>query len=308
MEESVSILSAEPFPAPEPPAIGKEGLLRRTSMTLLNSFCYLFVTIMATAIFGLLILSAMGKGVTQRGDSSVVSSLLCGLFAMPIAVWFLRLEDQPAASLGLSVHLTGLRRWTTGLALGLASVILLVGFLLAAGFAEWRTLPPTWSHLSATVAWLGFFAMQSMGEEIVQRGYLQVQWTRRVSAAAGILVPSVIFSVFHLPNAGITKLGFFNTFLSAVILALLRHRLDDLWLVGGLHAGWNFALALFSLNVSGNPIRFSHLTVDLRANDWWTGGRYGLEASVECTVLLFAALWLTQSCITKSLIRSESKH
>jgi hypothetical protein len=61
-----------------------------------------------------------------------------------------------------------------------------------------------------------------------------------------------------------------------------------LWLVFGIHAGWNFTLSnLAGLTVSGIevPTRFLHTT--LRGPELWTGGSFGLEASMVNT-----AVWL----------------
>ena len=47
-----------------------------------------------------------------------------------------------------------------------------------------------------------------------------------------------------------------------------------------LHFGWNWALVVFGLNVSGFKMGVTGFVVQWRVSNLWSGGSYGPEASV----------------------------
>jgi len=93
---------------------------------------------------------------------------------------------------------------------------------------------------------------------------------------------------------------FINTALAGVWLAIAFLRTRTLWFPLGVHWAWNWALgSLFGLPVSGltdlapNPL--------LRGIDsgpaWLTGGSYGIEGGLACTVALIITtlfIWRTR--------------
>ena len=72
--------------------------------------------------------------------------------------------------------------------------------------------------------------------------------------------------------------------------AYLRSR--DLWLPIALHFGWNWALVVFGLNVSGFKMGVTGFAVQWRVSDLWSGGAYGPEASVLTCGIIVGLLWL----------------
>jgi len=63
-----------------------------------------------------------------------------------------------------------------------------------------------------------------------------------------------------------------------------------LWLVWGIHAGWNFFQdGVFGLPNSGITSLPSWITPEITGPQWLTGGTIGLEASVPGVVLPLAA-------------------
>jgi membrane protease YdiL (CAAX protease family) len=134
--------------------------------------------------------------------------------------------------------------------------------------------------------WVAFFAVQSMGEEVICRGYLLRVWTRSLNLYVGLLVSSIFFALAHIGNAGFDGLGLFNTVICGAILGVVYAKTGSLWLVGGIHAGWNAAQPLFGMNVSGFQIRFAALETRFTGGNLWSGGQYGPEGSLPATVIL----------------------
>jgi hypothetical protein len=133
--------------------------------------------------------------------------------------------------------------------------------------------------------------LAALAEEALFRGYVLQTFTRAQLAVLGVLLTSVPFALVHLSNPNVVPgVTFANTALAGIWLAAAYLRTRSLWFPLGVHWAWNWALgALFGLPISGvnlvsNPV--------LKGNDvgpaWLTGGSYGIEGGVACTVALVA--------------------
>jgi uncharacterized protein len=110
----------------------------------------------------------------------------------------------------------------------------------------------------------------------------------------------VPFALVHLTNPNVVPgVTFANTALAGIWLAAAYLRTRSLWLALGVHWSWNWALGwFFGLPISGihlvsNPL----LEVQDSGPKWLTGGSYGIEGGVACTIalILFTAfLWKTR--------------
>jgi hypothetical protein len=144
------------------------------------------------------------------------------------------------------------------------------------------------------------FICAALAEEALFRGYVLQTLTRANLAWVGVLLTSVPFAAAHLSNPHSVLLASLNTGLAGVWLAAAYLRTRSLWFPLGVHWAWNWALgSLFGLPVSGmttlvkNPL--------LHGSDlgpaWLTGGSYGIEGGVACTVALIAStifIWKTR--------------
>ena len=59
-----------------------------------------------------------------------------------------------------------------------------------------------------------------------------------------------------------------------------------------MHFGWNWALVVFGLNVSGFKMGVTGFVVRWRVSDLWSGGAYGPEASVLTCGVIVGLLWV----------------
>ena len=87
-------------------------------------------------------------------------------------------------------------------------------------------------------------------------------------------------------------LGLINTFGFGLVLGYAYLRTGDLWLPIGIHFGWNWALVVFGLNVSGFRMGVTGYVVRWHVSDLWSGGAYGPEASVLTCGIIVALLWM----------------
>ncbi len=278
-------------------------------------FTYLGVSLLlANALAALLFLVAHALGRRSSAAPGSLPSMLELLASMVVVApviaawtaWMQRRHGQTLADLGFTLPPPVgrfFRGWAIGL--GITGLFLLVG--LASGSLAWAsadsvTLATRWGALGGGVVALALaagFVLQGGLEELMLRGYVQhtvEEWRahseNRASARGWVLVvPAAIFALFHGLNPGFTPLALFNTFAIGLVFSEWVLRARSLWDVIGVHAGWNFGLAvLWSLPVSG--FQTLHLlpivSREARTSVWLTGGGYGPEAGVACTLITIA--------------------
>lgn len=96
----------------------------------------------------------------------------------------------------------------------------------------------------------------------------------------------MIFSAMHRDAEVIPLL---NIALYALFACFMALRDGSLWQICGFHAGWNFFQGnIFGLPVSGHPEGTSlwNFGPASGSSDLWTGGAFGVEASLVGTILI----------------------
>jgi CAAX protease family protein len=213
------------------------------------------------------------------------------------------LEALPWRALGLGLHAAWFRDLMIGsgvgiLSLGLATTIATVGGGLRFSFFTTGLLPLVAKTLVSSAA---LFVVAALAEEALFRGYPLQTLCRARLAWLGVFLTSVPFAAIHLnnPNGG-RILPFVNTALAGVWLAVAYLRTRSLWFPLGIHWAWNWALgSLFGLPVSGITEIAPYPL--LRGMDlgpaWLTGGSYGIEGGLACTITLVVStifIWRTR--------------
>lgn len=213
------------------------------------------------------------------------------------------IEGLPWRSLGLSFHTRWFQHLLVGTGIGVASLALATAIATVGGGLRFAISGVELFPLVARTLVLSgvVFVVAALAEEALFRGYPLQTLTRAQLAVLGVLLTSVPFAAIHLQNPNVAKgFTFINTALAGVWLAVAYLRTRSLWFPLGVHWSWNWALgSLFGLPVSGitrlapNPL--------LQATDlgpaWLTGGSYGIEGGLACTVALVIStifIWRTR--------------
>jgi len=197
-------------------------------------------------------------------------------------------ERGRLSDLGLGWTQTSLREFLmgAGTAMLAASAILLIP--LASGFAYFEPVPSV-EHRWASFAFVSMVLLfGAAGEEMLFHGYAFQLLIRSIGAWATILPASALFGIAHMGNPNATLLSTINTFGWGVLLGYAYLRTQALWLPIGLHFGWNFALPLFGVNLSGFTMGVTGYELRWRAGALWSGGGYGLEGSLLTTLVVVA--------------------
>jgi hypothetical protein len=209
-------------------------------------------------------------------------------------VWALKVFDRlPARALGISFEGAWLRQLLLGIAAGLLLVGAALGLLWAGGLAkvEWQGAGK--EMLLVLGASALFMLLVGLSEELLLRGYLFQTLLRGIGPLLTLFLTSVAFALFHISNDNWTLLGLTNIFLVGVLLGLLYLRSGSLWLPIGLHAGWNLAMVLFHVPVSGFQVSFSTpFLTTLTGHRLITGGAFGLEGGAVVSILLLGMIAL----------------
>jgi hypothetical protein len=215
--------------------------------------------------------------------------------------WFcLELEGLPLSSAALVPDRTWARQWAIGMGSGVLLILCTVlPMALGGGVRLIRNphgtlamlLTGTWFHLGVAAA-----------EELLFRGYLFQRLARSAGSWSALAVTSLLFTAVHLGNPGMTGTvrtwACLNIALAGLALGLCRLGSRSLAMPFGLHLGWNWAQGmLLGFGVSGFPSSGWWAPVFLDRPRWFTGGRFGLEASLPCTLVVTAACcWLVRWC------------
>jgi membrane protease YdiL (CAAX protease family) len=176
---------------------------------------------------------------------------------------------------------------------------LLCGFaLIASGFVILMlmgnlSVSETNFNLPLILGYILLFAIASLNEEIMIRGYIMNNLFDSMDKYIALIISSLLFAVMHLANANITFLSVTNIFLAGILLGIYYVHRQNLWLPIALHFSWNyFQGPIFGFEVSGVDVN-GLIIQDIQGPDLLTGGQFGFEGSIIATFLMvFAIIFL----------------
>lgn len=201
------------------------------------------------------------------------------------------IEGLPWRALGLGLHKYWFRDLLVGSAIGVVSLTLAVAVATAGkglrfSLAEKDVVFAVGQTLISSAL---LFIVAALAEEAIFRGYALQTLCRAQLAWLGIFLTSVPFATVHLWNPNVVPfVTFANTALAGIWLGVAYLRTRSLWFPLGIHWSWNWALGtLFGLPVSGiSIVRYPLIRGQDLGPAWLTGGNYGIEGGVACTVAL----------------------
>ncbi|MCY7376005.1 MAG: CPBP family intramembrane metalloprotease [Pyrinomonadaceae bacterium] len=212
---------------------------------------------------------------------------LCGKF----------LEGLPFRALGAWFTKNWLKDFIWGLLLGAVSIglaaLILVGFG-ATSFQLNQAAGQSAILLTLAVSF-GVFAVGALAEEAFFRGYIFQTFTRAKLVLFAVALTSLLFAYTHTSNQGANYLSFINTTLAGVWFGAAYLKTRTLWLAFGLHLAWNWMQgAVLGISVSGiTSITTAPLLQPTNSGSTiLTGGDYGIEGGIACTIALIISTLL----------------
>lgn len=212
------------------------------------------------------------------------------------------LEGLPWRALGLWLHEGWLRDLLIGSAIGIASLALATGIASAGGGLTFATFArgEAGQVLKAVVLSAALFIIAALAEEAFARGYPLQTMSRAGLAGLGVVITSLAFAGLHFTNPNFSVgLPFLNLVIAGVWFAVAYLRTRSLWFPLGIHWAWNWALgSFFGLPVSGKAlVQHSVFHGTDLGPAWLTGGDFGIEGGIACTITLILStifIWRTK--------------
>jgi membrane protease YdiL (CAAX protease family) len=235
---------------------------------------------------------------TSAGGRALTGSLVILALVLGLAAYARVVERRRPRELSPR---RGLLEWVGGFVVGVALLSATMGVLVV--LKAYRV--QAGGEAGALLDGLVVYAPHALLEELLMRALLFKIAEESVGSWAAMIMQAAMFGVLHLGNPGATALGAGAIALEAGILlgaAFMYTR--RLWLVWGLHVGWNLAQgSVFGVRVSGTPVSRSWLLSQPTGADALTGGIFGVEASPIAVVLcLICASWLLRGAVRRGQV------
>lgn len=173
-----------------------------------------------------------------------------------------------------------------GAGAGVLAISVVSGIVYATGAASVEYVFQM-SYVPAILLGLIFFLFQGPLEEIIYRAYLMPHFSKAMGVPASIVLTSLLFTLLHALNPGITVMPIINLTVASVVFSLVYYLTGNMWLTGGAHALWNFCQGiLYGTQVSGLTLKETVLhTISDPNMVLINGGHFGFEGGVVTTVV-----------------------
>lgn len=232
-----------------------------------------------------LIQKALGMEMLEGSLPSLfLERLLMLVGYLSAAVLVLRWRKLPLSLLGMSLKGRG-KDLLAGL--GVAVLLYAVGFgtSLLMGTVEIASVQWIPRDLLGTLL---FFLLVAVTEEVMLRGFvLGRMLSAGMNRFVALFLSSALFSAMHLFNPNFALLPFVNILLAGCLLGASFLYTRNLCFPVVLHWFWNWLQGpVLGYEVSGMDSGETLLTLRLTGSDLLTGGSFGFEGSLLCTVLL----------------------
>jgi len=132
-------------------------------------------------------------------------------------------------------------------------------------------------------------------EETLFRGIIFRIIEEKLGSYIALIISALIFGTLHLANPNSSLIAAIGLAIQAgLLLAAAYIYSRNLWFPIAIHFAWNFTQsAIFGANVSGNEVSKTLISSKIEGAEWFTGGQFGPEGSIQATVFcLIAAIIL----------------
>lgn len=265
-----TIRTAELQPHTTPPGRWSR-LIRHPLLRILIAALFLAPVMAVAALLAILVIERLPEPTATWLDHVRMVGLFL-LLSFAYRQYCRRIENRSAYELSghRSLAETGL-----GVAVGGGLVLLMVGALALGG---WYRVTGIGSIVVLFKSIL-LFGVGAFLQELVFRVILLRLLEELLGSWLAVCVVSLIFGLVHLGNPNATVFSVPTLMLSDVMLSAAFILTRRIWLVWGIHAGWNyFQAGVFGMANSGQSFP-SWLQPTIEGPAWLTGGAFGIEAS-----------------------------
>lgn len=128
-------------------------------------------------------------------------------------------------------------------------------------------------------------------EEIIFRGILFRITEEKLGSYWALLISALIFGAMHLANPHSSISAALGLAIQAGLLLGAAYIFTrNLWFPIAIHFAWNFTQSgIFGASTSGSTMGKSLLTTKIEGAEWFTGGQFGPEGSIQATLFCLVA-------------------
>jgi uncharacterized protein len=210
-------------------------------------------------------------------------------------------ERGRLSDIGLGWTAASRRNLSFGILGGIGAAMVVVVIPLALRGAYLEQVPTEHLHWPSVLFTSILLLFGAVGEEMLFRGYGFQVLVKGIGPFATVLPVAVLFGFAHSLNPSFGPLALINTILWGVVLGYAYLRSGDLWLPIGLHFGWNWALPLLGVNLSGFTMDVTGYAMHWKIGERWSGGAYGPEGGLLTTVVAIGLFFY----VTKAPIQHQ---
>jgi len=258
----------------------------------------LFSFLIVCGIFIGAVIHLLPVNLTDNGSIGFVVQSLVMLTASIAVGWLCGkyLEHLPFRALGCWFVKGWAKDLVLGLVLGALTICLAALITVASGATtfQFNQTAGQAAIVETLIVSMLVFTLGAASEEALFRGYILQTFTRAHLVLFGVVLTSVLFGYTHTNNPSANYLSFINTILAGLWFGTAFLKTRTLWFAIGLHLAWNWVLgAVLGISVSGiNAITPAPLLQPTYTGSIiLTGGDYGIEGGIACTIaLLFSTL------------------
>jgi CAAX protease family protein len=286
--------------------VNPTGRLRSGWRLLIFAFVYVFLLFLigagARIIYAIVLQVVPGPRLGNYLESALFRFTLLATALIAGFICTRWLEGLPWRALGLWFHEGWLRDLLIGSAIGIASLALATGIAAVGGGLTFATFArgEAVQVVKAMAMSALLFIVAALAEEAFARGYPLQTMSRAGLAGLGVVITSFAFAALHFSNPNFsTGLPFLNLVIAGIWFAVAWLRTRSLWFPLGIHWAWNWALgSFFGLPVSGKAlVQHSVFHGTDLGPAWLTGGNFGIEGGIACTITLILStifIWRTK--------------
>lgn len=128
-------------------------------------------------------------------------------------------------------------------------------------------------------------------EETLIRGIVFRIIEEKLGTYIALIISALFFGLMHLANPNSSLIAAIGIAIQAgLLLAVAYIYTRNLWFPIAIHFAWNFTQsAIFGASVSGTTVSKTLITSEIKGANWFTGGLFGPEGSVQATIFCLIA-------------------
>lgn len=268
-------------------SLQRENGFLATGCLVLYGVCFVFLSMLWAGLVAVMLPSSVVKAFPALFYIVVEAGILISA-VVPAYVLLVYVEKRPVSDLGLTWRRQEKPVWH-----GLLFVIFfyMAGFGVSLLLDAVRIIGIHFRPFDLLFSFL-FFVLVAFAEEIMVRGYILGCLLRTgMNRFLALAISSVIFALLHVFNPSIAFLPMLNLVLAGVLLGSVYLYTRNLWLSISLHLFWNWIQGpVLGYEVSGNSFHSSLLILRLPGPNLLSGGAFGFEGSLICTILMVIAI------------------